>query len=37
MTPAKTLGIVLSVIGVAVIFLNQLDVAGPKLWQDALR
>lgn len=30
MTPAKILGIVLGVIGVAVIFSNQLDVAGPK-------
>jgi drug/metabolite transporter (DMT)-like permease len=30
MTPAKTIGIVLGVIGVAVIFSNQLDVAGPK-------
>ena len=30
MTPAKTLGIVLGVIGVAVVFSNQLDVAGPK-------
>ena len=30
MTPAKIVGIVLGVIGVAVIFSNQLDVAGPK-------
>ena len=30
MTPAKILGIVLGVIGVAVIFSNQLDVAGPR-------
>ncbi len=30
MTPAKIIGIVLGVIGVAVIFSNQLDVAGPK-------
>lgn len=30
MTPAKILGIVLGVIGVAVVFSNQLDVAGPK-------
>ena len=30
MTPAKIMGIVLGVIGVAVIFSNQLDVAGPK-------
>jgi drug/metabolite transporter (DMT)-like permease len=30
MTTAKVLGIVLGVIGVAVVFSNQLDVAGPK-------
>ena len=30
MTPAKIFGIVLGVVGVAVIFSNQLDVAGPK-------
>lgn len=30
MTPAKIFGIVLGVIGVAVVFSNQLDVAGPK-------
>ena len=30
MTPAKIIGIVLGVIGVAVMFSNQLDVAGPK-------
>ena len=30
MTPTKILGIVLGVIGVAVIFSNQLDVAGPR-------
>ncbi len=30
MTPVKILGVVLGVIGVAVIFSNQLDVAGPK-------
>ena len=30
MSPAKILGIVLGVIGVAVIFSNQLDVAGPR-------
>lgn len=30
MTPAKILGIVMGVVGVAVVFSNQLDVAGPK-------
>ena len=30
MTTAKVLGVVLGVIGVAVVFSNQLDVAGPK-------
>lgn len=30
MTPGKIIGIVLGVIGVAVIFSNQLDVAGPR-------
>lgn len=30
MTPAKIFGIVLGVVGVAVVFSNQLDVAGPK-------
>lgn len=30
MTPAKIMGIVLGVVGVAVIFSNQLDVAGPQ-------
>ncbi len=30
MTPAKIIGIVLGVVGVAVIFSNQLDIAGPK-------
>jgi drug/metabolite transporter (DMT)-like permease len=30
MTPAKILGIVMGVVGVAVVFSNQLNVAGPK-------
>jgi drug/metabolite transporter (DMT)-like permease len=30
MTPAKILGVVMGVAGVAVIFSNQLDIAGPK-------